>query len=287
MAKLVDALILDIDGVLIGEKVGYNSPYPHEDVISKLRDLHSTGVPVVLCTGRPNYAIRNIIDRAKLTNPHITDGGAVIIDPISNEIVAKHIMPKNLARSILETLVEAGVYVEVYTIDDYYIQKSMVSDITTRHNHILQRPPKVVKSLVESSMDLEVTKIGPIALDVQDRERIATMLNKYGSRASFGWGTHPFALPLQFGYITILGSSKKEGAQAVARSIKIPFDKILGVGDSKSDWQFMQLCGYVGVMSNGTSDLKELAKTKGKDKYYVGGHVDENGLLKILSHFSL
>ena len=34
-------IILDVDGVIVGEKIGFNSPNPHIDVINKLRELKS------------------------------------------------------------------------------------------------------------------------------------------------------------------------------------------------------------------------------------------------------
>ena len=32
-------IILDIDGVIVGEKIGFNSPDPHRDVIEKLKKI--------------------------------------------------------------------------------------------------------------------------------------------------------------------------------------------------------------------------------------------------------
>ena len=33
----IKAIILDVDGVIVGEKIGFNSPNPHPDVIEKLK----------------------------------------------------------------------------------------------------------------------------------------------------------------------------------------------------------------------------------------------------------
>jgi HAD superfamily hydrolase (TIGR01484 family) len=284
---VIKAIITDVDGVAIGEKIGYNSPSPHSDVLEAMKQIHSKGIPIALCTAKPHYAIGDIIKGANLTNPHITDAGAVIIDPIDDIIIEKHPLPKDLAKKILGILIENNVYTEFYTVEGYYTQKDRVSDITKKHIHILQKDPVIVSSLTEESIKQDITKIMPVAFNIKDKKRVDQILKEFFLTTSIGWSVHPVALPLQFGIITAKGSSKKEGAEAISNNIHVPFDNILGIGDSTSDWQFIQLCGYVGIMENASGELKELAKSKGEGKYYIGGHVNENGILNIFKHFSL
>lgn len=285
---MIKAIISDVDGVIIGEKVGYNSPHPHLDITEALKKVREKGVTVSLCTAKPHYAISEEIKRSNLHNPHIADAGAVIIDPIDKIVVEKHILDKSLVREMLQTLREANVYVEIYTVDDYFIQKDQVSDITEQHTHILQREQKTLSDIVEESSKYDVTKIMPIAKNIDDRKRVSATLEPFTKRASISWGVHPVALPLEFGIITALGSSKKEGAEAIVKSLGISFDEVLGIGDSTSDWSFIELCGYGATLANGTEELKELLKAKGDGKYFVsGGSVDENGMIEILEHFGL
>lgn len=285
---MVQAIILDVDGIIIGEKIGYNSPYPHKDVIKAMKRIHGKEISISLCTAKPHYALRQIIQRANLTNPHITDAGAVIIDPINNSIIGKHPLPKVLAKEILTVLLKNNIYTEFYTVEGYYTQKNRVSEITKKHIHILQKEPIVVASLAQISLQYDITKIMPVALDVQDKERVDKILQKFSSQASIGWSVHPVALPLQFGIITAKGSSKKEGAEAIAKSISVPFENILGIGDSASDWQFIQLCGYAATLESGSKDIKELIQTKSTRKYFISKKsVDENGILDIFEHFGL
>jgi hydroxymethylpyrimidine pyrophosphatase-like HAD family hydrolase len=65
----------------------------------------------------------------------------------------------------------------------------------------------------------------------------------------------------------------------------IPLTEVLAIGDTLSDWNFMNLCKYVAVPANGQDALKELAKTKGEGNYFIGPSVDENGIINILDHF--
>jgi hydroxymethylpyrimidine pyrophosphatase-like HAD family hydrolase len=111
----IHAIILDIDGVIIGERVGHNSPYPHPDVTSALKTVRESGIPIILCTAKPGFAIRKIVEDADLDNFHITDGGGVVIDILKEKILKSHIIPAHVVKQVIQTLIDNDIYTEVYT----------------------------------------------------------------------------------------------------------------------------------------------------------------------------
>ena len=281
----IKGIILDVDGVIIGEKIGFNSPHPHNEVINKLKTIKNKGIDISLCTAKPYFAIQKEIEDASLNNLHITDGGSVIINPIDSIVESKHILDKEQARALLNMCIENNIYVEFYTVDNYFIQKGQECEITKQHIHILQKEPIILKDLVEQSMNEEITKIMPIALNKEDIERVNNLYKELNLNLSFNWSVHPVALPLQFGIVTATGISKKQGLLTISESSNIPLENMLGVGDSTSDWNFLQLCGYVAAMGNASEDLKQLVKEKEENHYYIGEHVDKNGIIGILDYF--
>lgn len=284
---MIRGMILDIDGVIIGEKIGVNSPNPHPAVIGALKSIRAKGVSISLCTAKPYFAILNIIEDANLNNPHITEGGSVIINPIDKVIVQKYVIDSGIASKIIDSYLKNDVYTEFYTTDNYFIQKNQYSDITEKHNHILQKKPTTVESLSKEALSSEIVKIMPIARDEADKDRLANIFKPFEEQLTLSWGVHPIALPLQFGIITARGISKERGAQELAKNLSISFEEMLGVGDSTSDWQFIKLCSYAAAMGNASEELKKLVLSKGEKFSYIGPTVDENGILEIFKHFQL
>lgn len=282
----IKGIILDVDGVIVGEKIGFNSPWPHSDVINKLKEIRNKGISISLCTAKPHFSIGKIIKDAGLDNYHIADGGAVIINPVTSKIVKQHIIDKEKVKRILKMYIDNNVYTEIYTVDNYYIQKSQENFITPKHTHILQHSPIMLNDIVRESETLQVTKIMPIALDDNaDKTRITNLFEDLNTGLTLSWGIHPVANPLRFGIITAPNISKKQGAIEISKNMNVPLENILAVGDSTSDWQFIELCGYGAAMGNATQQLKELVSNKPKGQFYIGGDVDNNGIIEVLDYF--
>ena len=100
-------------------------------------------------------------------------------------------------------------------------------------------------------------------------------------------GNHPIALPHLFGIITAKHISKNQATLEIGKSINIKPEETLGIGDSMSDWQFIETCGYAGAMGNASEELKKLVLSKGDKHSFIGKSVDQNGILDIFNYFNL
>ena len=275
---MVKAMILDVDGVIVGESKGVNAPDPHPDVMAKLK---SVKMPISLCTAKPAFAIGDITKQASLDNPHIADGGGLLVGH-DNEIYKKRMLDTDVAGRIVGALLENNIYAEVYTPTNYFIQSDQMCDMAEKHAFVLQRMPGLVDSLEKFSMREEVTKI--VAITATEEKAIAAreIFKPIEGFAAISWTIHPTMIPMQFAVFTAPGITKRQGALDISGLLNIPLDNILGVGDSASDWQFIELCGYGAAMGNASEALKELVRSKGPERSYVGKSVDENGIIDII-----
>jgi len=283
---MIQGLILDVDGVLVGSKQGYNWPLPNQEVIKTLKHLREKGVIVSLCTGKGTFAIHEIVHLAHLDNIHIGDGGAVVVDIINNKIIEQHTIALAKTIEVLTMLLSHSIYTELYTQDGYYIQKNQVGEKTKKHAAILYKEPIISDSLIQKANELNIVKIMPVANDERQKQEIIELFKKYDDGLSLQWGIHPTALPYQFGIITLKGISKKQAAQTISKETGIRLEDMLGIGDGLTDWNFIELCGYAGAMGNASQELKEKVTARG-ERGYIGKSVDENGVLDIFNHFKL
>jgi hydroxymethylpyrimidine pyrophosphatase-like HAD family hydrolase len=269
---MIKGVIIDIDGVIVGSKAGYNFPDPHPDVLTRLKSMNDSGIVVSLCTAKPYFAVEKLVRDAGLTGLQITNGGGVLVNATDNTTVKSYTLERSVAAKIVRTCLDNDCYVEIHTELDYYAQLSQKSDTTVMHTRILQRQ--------------NVVKIMPIARSDEAMDAINDKFAQFTDQASISWASQPAALPWRLCIITAQGISKAQGSQEVADYYHITTNELLGIGDSTADWQFIEPCGYAAATGNASDELKELVKTKGSQSN-IGSDVNENGVLEIFDYFNL
>lgn len=282
----IKAIILDVDGVIVGEKIGLNAPYPHPDITNKLKQIREKGIYINLCSAKPYYSVKKIVDDARLNNIHTPLAGAVLFDPINNKVIKKHIVNNVEAITLIKELLRNKIYTEFYTVDNYFIQKDQRNKITKIHSITLSFKPIEVDSLIDYAKNIEIIKVLPIVKTDREKIVVEQIFLDYQEKLVLGWGTHPAAPDYYFGNITARGISKKQSVIEITNHYHIKAKEILGIGDSLTDWQFIGVCGFAGAMGNATPELKKLVLSKGVNGY-VGKSVDKNGILDIFKYFEL
>jgi hydroxymethylpyrimidine pyrophosphatase-like HAD family hydrolase len=282
---MIKAIVTDVDGVIVGKKQGVNFPLPNEKVIQKLKALHGKGIPVVLNTAKFNRAVLEIIKKAELRNPHVTDGGALIIDPLSEKIITKHVLPKWLVTEILTLCIRQRFHTEFYSIDEGFLHKSQAGEFYKKRVAILQQELSLVDSLVQTAAGVDVIKIMPFYHEPEEKAIIENMLKPFMDDIHLVFSHHPSTYPTENAIITLKGVSKKDATLTVLQHLKITPEETLGIGDTFGDWNFMSVCGYVAVAGSESKEFIANAKAKGEGHYFLGKDADEDGFLEIVDYF--
>lgn len=282
---MIKAVVLDIDGVIVGNKRGFNFPHPSKKVISALQKIHSKGIPVSFITGKPTFtAIRNI-QAVGIDNPHIADGGGTIFNPVSNKIISVVQVKHKAVKTLFELLGE-NIYINPFTIEKYYLNKKLKNNFTDLYSKFLGHSPILVDSLEKALISECVTKINIFAFNARDKEVITAVLNKLSDQLDFIWTINSHITPIEVIVVTPKGVSKRTGVKKLVGFLGISTDDTLGVGDTLHDWDFIEICGYKAAMGNAMEDLKEKID-KSDARQFIGGHIDDDGLLDVFRYFKL
>ncbi len=282
---MIKGIFLDVDGVLVGGKEGYNWPLPHSAVIEKLKVLRGSGVIITLCTGKGIFAIADLVKKIGLDTLQIGDGGAEIINVVKDQIFQTVEVEKKDIIELIALFQKHHVYVELYSAHTYATLSSTVCDITEKHAKVLYHKPELLTSYEEFYSKHPIIKLMPIAQNQSEKEKVTELFKPFTHKLTLQWGTHPAAGRYEFGMVTAKGISKGKAVEQVAAHYGLSLDSSLGVGDSFTDWDFIKRCGYGGAMGNASEELKRVVKTHPHG--YIGEHIDESGLLSIFSHFGL
>lgn len=282
---MIKAIVLDIDGVVVGNQEGVNFPHPSKKVSAILRKIHDSGIPVSFLTGKPTFAASKNIKSVGIDNPHIADGGATIFNPMQNQIIHSENIDKKDILNLLKKL-PRKTYVNLFSTKNYYLDKSQENEFTKTYGKFVGLYPNLVNGFEEVINDEPIPKINIYAFDEQQKEKITKSIKNSSDSIAFSWSTNPFISPVQVLVITNKKASKRSGVKYLAKYLGVLLDNILGVGDTIHDWDFIEICGYRGAMENATAQLKE--KINATDpRQVIGGHVNDDGIIKIFKYFKL
>jgi Cof subfamily protein (haloacid dehalogenase superfamily) len=281
----IKAMVLDIDGVIVGDKEGINFPHPSKKVIAALRKIHDAGIPVSLLTARPSFAAFNSIKAVGIDNPHIADGGATIYNPMRDQVIhTTPIKPKEVVN--LLRLLPKDIYVNLFGLKKYYLQKSHENDSTKIITKFLGDTPVRIENLENVAEKETIIKINIIAFSEKEKEIINSVFKNLSHIYSFNWSSNPVMSPLKVLVVTARGVSKRSGVEYFAKYLGVSLDTILGVGDMIQDWDFIEICGYKAAMKNASKELKEKIDIR-DPRQTIGGQVNDDGILDVFRYFKL
>lgn len=283
---MIKAIALDVDGVILGTLKGVNSPLPSQRVTNYIKLLNNNGIPISLISGKGSFALKKIAKHLELNGLHVTDGGGVVVDIDSDKAVYSKLIESNLVLDMMKIADPNKYFWELYTTQGWNVQMNVNNHARDKHQaSSLVVAPKEFEDIKDFVMSEEGFTKAMILLDKSQKEFLQNSLSVFADRAVLTWASTPAMEPIDMVIITAKNVSKNSGIKQLAKALNVDTSEILGVGDTIMDWDFMQECGYIGVMGNATQELIEKVKIFDQSKVFQGAHVDDNGLIDILEHF--
>jgi len=284
---MIKAVVLDVDGVVVGPKSDQH-PHASKRVSSALSAIQEK-IPVSLLSGKTSFVIGETARQIGLTGAHVADSGAVVFDPMKREVISQASLPASVVESVVVHCADNQVLAHLFTPTQYFSYHANGAFSFERiYAELMHVKPAHISSAQEVE-DQEVVKINLYAFD--DRQKgvinnIAAEVEVGGNAHANPWSINPSIEGVGIRNITAKGVSKYSGLQELLKQHSVAPEHVLGVGDTIHDWDFIEHCGYKGVMGNATDELK--GRFNLEDPYqHMGGDVNDDGLLHIFEHFKL
>lgn len=279
---MIKAVILDIDGVILGHEEGLTFPFPTDLVQKRLQNLSMT-TAISLCTVKAYFAVEPIIKACGIEkNFHITDAGATLVQGATLETTTTTI-DQQQAKKLINELRLSDIYIEWYAGNDYYALEHENSLIRDGRTKLLGREATITNDVSISN----ISKIIAFPLNELQTVELIAVSKKYSDFVSLHWGINPSLIPKTNAFLTHPTATKRSGVEKIAQLTGISLTETLAVGDSTNDWTFMELCGYKATLDNGTPELKELVLNQGDHGFVTEKNVEQNGIIEIFEHFNL
>lgn len=287
MNEKISAIITDVDGVMIGNKRGTNFPYPSDNVTNLLREV-SKKIPIILCSGKYRKTITELIFHLELNNFHIADGGSSIFNPYTDEDYQVKFINENFVSSIISTdNILDRFHIEFYFKNDYkLVENSKINNfVLEKRIAILDDKPVIIsKQSIINLLD-QVLKI-VIIVKRSENYILDNLVKNYKTifeNVDFFWTSHPYLQDYSLFVITPKNVSKRQAVKQIIKKLNLSND-VLGIGDSLSDWNFMQDLKYVAcIKNNQICDLEAKIISERSDNYIIAKSVDQDGLADVLN----
>ncbi len=263
LLAMIRLILTDVDGTLIG-----SGSRIHPRVLAALDRARAAGLHLGICTGRPLYSLAR--DYAKLissSEPHIFQNGAHVCKP-DGETIFQSTLPPVAYVALVEAARRERFALEVYTASTCFVE--IQSKESLEHQALIQLNVTQQDLLSIEEPIIRVQWVLPFELSSKAVAITQTIAGvQFSSTGTPDLPTHVYTS------VTRLGTSKLEGAQALAAYYGLDLREVMMVGDGENDLEVLRGVGHGVAMGNAPQIVKDAAQT-------VVGNVDDGGLAEAI-----
>ena len=265
MYKLI---VTDMDGTLLNSEKNV-SP----QTLEALQALMNTGARFTLATGRIYRAAKRYADQIGITTPLICCNGAVIVDPLTDELLYGAPIPATIGQQVLEIARRYDVYYHLYDKETIYserMEKLIAYFQRTAHEH----PPehRVRTEVVQDAMALfDQTDVYKIGFHYDNSERSALMRQEIEAIEGI---TGYKSLDTIYD-VLMAGVNKGTALARLCDLLGIRREEVMAFGDNENDLEMLEYAGMGVAMANAEAFVHDVAD-------HVTASNDEEGVLRAL-----
>jgi len=240
-------VISDVDGTLVTRDKALTPR-----AIAAVERLHANGIGFSICSSRPPFGMRMLIEPLRLSLPFGGYNGGGIVEP-DLTVVEQKLIPPDAAREAVAIFQQHRIDCWVFVGNQWLIANPEGAHVE-HETHTIQTPPTVVPAFTEAQFAAVGKIVGP-SDDHGLVARVAELMQQaLAGRAS--------AARSQAYYCDIVphGIDKGRLVEVLAQRIGVPQGEILVLGDMENDLEMFRKAGFAVAMGNATDAVKSAAQ---------------------------
>ncbi|WP_317366974.1 Cof-type HAD-IIB family hydrolase [uncultured Tyzzerella sp.] len=262
-------IILDLDDTLL-----LNNGKISEGNKKALKLVQERGIKVVLASGRPTFAMRNIADELELNKYGgyiISYNGSRIVDCKTNEVIYEVDLTKKQVEELYRLALKYETFIHTYNGDEIltchdnpytYIESEITGmKISMCENFVESLPDKCVKVIMLQAPNhlKEVEEM----LKPQIKDKMTMNITK------------PFFLEFMN-----KETDKSKSIIRLCEKLNINIEDTIAIGDSYNDISMVKIAGLGVAMGNGVEEIKNVAN-------YITDTNENDGVAKVIDKYIL
>ncbi len=245
--RRISLVISDVDGTLV----------THDKVltpraIAAVQRLHENGIGFSICSSRPPFGLRMMIEPLRLSLPFGGYNAGAIVEP-DLSVVEQKLIPPDAAKEAVSTFQRHQIDCWVFTGNQWLIANPTGAHVD-HELHTVQTPPTVVPAFE----DAHFAAVGKIVGPSDDHPKVGRLVDllqtALAGRANVG-RSQPY-------YCDVIppGIDKGRLVEFLAERLSVPQSEILVLGDMENDLQMFRKAGFAVAMGNATDEVKRAAQ---------------------------
>lgn len=257
-------IVLDLDGTLLTDEQKIS-----EKTKRTLFKAKEAGHQVMIATGRPYRASSLYYNELMLTTPIVNFNGALIHHP------------KNSSWNTVHSPIDINVVHDVVDSVDKYQYENLIAEVMdevfihvedqSMMNIFKMGDPQVTIGNLRGNLNAD-----PTSLLIHAEEKNVQIIRDHLEDVHAELIEHRrWGAPFHIIEIVRKGLNKAVGISLIAKQMNIPRERIIAFGDEDNDLEMIDYAGIGVAMSNGITDLKNIANE-------ITLSNNEDGIAKIL-----
>lgn len=247
----IKLVLADLDGTVVQPEAQHAS----EIVISSLREAETRGIKFAVITGRPFWMAKDLLQTIGFNDPCVFEGGAIIINPATEEVLWSKTIPLDTTKKAVEILTRDASIIE-YGAGVVNAREVDVELVTEPALSVWASVPEEhAESLVERLLVLPDVAV----------------------HANAGPGGDFTRTGIQ---VTHFEADKEHAVKALLSLVGVDKEHTLAIGDGDNDLPLFNGAAVKIAMGNASEQLKTKAD-------HIVASVDEDGFAEAVKRFVL